>query len=98
MDTTKLSTKGQIVLPRSIRESRHWKPGTEFTVEQTFEGILLKPVNPFPPTTLEELDETLRRIRAAVKKRTGRTTPVTLEEMDAAITSEVLSRHARGRY
>jgi hypothetical protein len=86
------------VLPLSIRHSRALKPGTEFVVEDTPQGILLKPANPFPATTLEELEATLRKIRAAVAKRTGRTKPVTLAEMDAAITSEVLRRHARGRY
>jgi AbrB family looped-hinge helix DNA binding protein len=98
METTRLSTKGQIVLPRSIRDSRDLKPGTEFTVEETADGILLKPAPAFPRTTLEEVDAVLRKIRAAVKKRTGRTKPLTLAEMDAAIASEVLRRHARGRY
>ena len=34
METTRLSTKGQIVLPKTIRASRAWGPGTEFTVEE----------------------------------------------------------------
>jgi AbrB family looped-hinge helix DNA binding protein len=40
---TKLSTKGQVVLPKSIRAAHRWRPGTEFTVEEHSEGILLKP-------------------------------------------------------
>lgn len=40
---TKLSTKGQVVLPKSIRAAHRWRPGTEFTVEEHGEGILLKP-------------------------------------------------------
>jgi AbrB family looped-hinge helix DNA binding protein len=32
METTRLSTKGQIILPKGIRVSRAWGPGTEFTV------------------------------------------------------------------
>ena len=35
METTRLSTKGQIVLPKGIRAARAWEPGTEFTVEET---------------------------------------------------------------
>jgi len=31
METTRLSTKGQIVLPKDLRSSRAWGPGTEFT-------------------------------------------------------------------
>jgi AbrB family looped-hinge helix DNA binding protein len=42
METTRLSTKGQIILPKAIRDSRAWGPGTEFTVEETGEGILLR--------------------------------------------------------
>ena len=37
--TTKLSTKGQIVLPKEIRSSHSWGPGTEFTVEDTRDGM-----------------------------------------------------------
>ena len=33
METTKLSSKGQIVLPKSIRNARNLLPGTEFSVE-----------------------------------------------------------------
>jgi AbrB family looped-hinge helix DNA binding protein len=43
METTRLSTKGQIVLPKSLRTERAWEPGTEFTVEETCDGILLRP-------------------------------------------------------
>jgi AbrB family looped-hinge helix DNA binding protein len=41
--TTKLSTKGQIVLPKSLRASHRWKPGTEFIIQDRNEGVLLKP-------------------------------------------------------
>ncbi|MGH7916652.1 MAG: AbrB/MazE/SpoVT family DNA-binding domain-containing protein [Candidatus Binataceae bacterium] len=42
-ETTRLSTKGQVVLPKSLRASRRWRPGTEFIVQECEEGILLKP-------------------------------------------------------
>jgi AbrB family looped-hinge helix DNA binding protein len=41
--TTKLSTKGQVVLPKSLRAANHWKPGTEFVVQERHGGILLCP-------------------------------------------------------
>jgi AbrB family looped-hinge helix DNA binding protein len=41
--TTKLSTKGQVVLPKSLRVARRWKPGMEFIVQERDEGILLVP-------------------------------------------------------
>ena len=40
---TKLSTKGQVVLPKSLRAAHRWKPGTEFIVQERDGGILLIP-------------------------------------------------------
>ncbi len=88
METTKLSSKGQIILPKSVRDSQHWKPGTEFAVEAVKEGVLLRPLNPFPRTRLEDVSGYL--------KYHGR--PKTIEEMDEAIKKEVKRRRALGRY
>ncbi|MDQ6707008.1 MAG: AbrB/MazE/SpoVT family DNA-binding domain-containing protein [Acidobacteriota bacterium] len=55
METTRLSTKGQLILPKTIRASRSWGPGTEFTVEETSDGILLRPAGRFPGTNLDEV-------------------------------------------
>lgn len=85
---TRISSKGQVVLPQSIRESRKWQPGTELTVEETKDGVLLRPAKPFPPTTFQEVYGCLQY--------KGR--PKTLEEMEAAIAKGVRERHARGRY
>ncbi len=41
--TTKLSTKGQVVLPKSLRAAHGWKPGTEFVMQERDGGILLVP-------------------------------------------------------
>jgi len=54
MVTTTLSGKGQIVIPKSLRESRRWQPGTRFVVEEITSGILLKPSRTFPLTSLED--------------------------------------------
>jgi AbrB family looped-hinge helix DNA binding protein len=91
METTKLSSKGQVVLPLSIRRNQKWEPGTQLTVEETAHGVLLRPAKPFPPTTFDELIATLEK-----NKYKGK--PKTLEEMDAAIANEVRKRRARGRY
>ncbi len=40
---TKLSAKGQIPIPKAIRTARRWKPGMEFLIQETNDGILLKP-------------------------------------------------------
>src|SRR6476660_3763715 len=88
MEITRLSTKGQIVLPKSIRASRAWGPGTEFTVEETGDGILLRPAARFPDTDLDEVAGCLRSKRK----------PKTPAQMRAAIRREVIRRHDRGRY
>lgn len=88
MGTTRLSTKGQIILPKQIRVSRAWGPGTEFEVEETGDGVLLRPAANFPDTNLEEVAGCLRSGR---KSRTPART-------HAAIVREVMRRHGRGRY
>jgi AbrB family looped-hinge helix DNA binding protein len=88
LSTTRLSTKGQIILPKNIRTSRAWGPGTEFAVEETGDGILLRPAGLFPRT---ELDQVAGCLRSKHKS-------TTLAQMDAAIDREVIRRHDRGRY
>lgn len=53
METTLMSSKGQVIIPKAIRNSLHWRPGTRFAVEETQAGVLLKPLNVFPPTDLK---------------------------------------------
>lgn len=44
MASVKPSTKGQIVIPKEIREAKDWSPGTEFEVILTEAGVLLSTV------------------------------------------------------
>jgi AbrB family looped-hinge helix DNA binding protein len=44
MDTSKVSSKWQVVIPRHVREAEHIRVGTEVAFERTAEGILLRPV------------------------------------------------------
>ena len=75
--TTVVSTKGQVILPKAIRDQRKWPAGTRLVVEDTPQGVLLKPY-PFPPTTIEQV--------AGCLKWDGPT--ISIEEMDAAIVAE----------
>jgi AbrB family looped-hinge helix DNA binding protein len=88
METTRLSTKGQIILPKDIRVARAWGPGTEFEVEETGDGILLRPAAHFPDTNLEEVAGCLRSRRKSKSAA----------QMRAAIIREVMRRHGRSRY
>jgi len=60
METIKLSSKGQVVLPKAIRLARNLTTGTEFLVEDTPAGILLRPLKPFGATSVDEVFACLR--------------------------------------
>ncbi len=80
--TTTVSTKGQVILPKAIRDQRHWAPGTRLTVENTEDGVLLKPAPLFKPTRIEDVFGSLRYAGPAK----------TIDEMDAAIAREAKRR------
>jgi AbrB family looped-hinge helix DNA binding protein len=86
--TTTVSTEGQVILPKTIRQRKHWAPGTRLVVEDTPDGVLLKAAPVFALTRPEDVAGMLAY----------RGPPKTLEEMDAAITAEVKRRRARARY
>jgi AbrB family looped-hinge helix DNA binding protein len=83
--TTRVSTKGQVILPKAVRVKRNWSAGTELVVEDTPDGVLLKAAPIFPPTKFEDVAGILRRGSGA-----GRA--LTVEEMDEAIQAEARRR------
>jgi AbrB family looped-hinge helix DNA binding protein len=88
METTRLSSKGQVILPKSVRDQHHWTAGMDFSVEDTGDGVLLRPIRPSQPSRLEDVAGCLHRSGAAR----------TIEDMDAAIDAELRERRDRGRY
>ena len=52
METVKLSTKGQLVIPKEIRDAHHLAAGTEFAVSFVGDEIRLTPLPMFPRTTV----------------------------------------------
>jgi bifunctional DNA-binding transcriptional regulator/antitoxin component of YhaV-PrlF toxin-antitoxin module len=44
MLTTKLSSRGQLVIPKQLRDAHRWSTETEFIVQDRADGILLTPV------------------------------------------------------
>jgi AbrB family looped-hinge helix DNA binding protein len=75
MNTTTLSSKGQIIVPKQVRDAHNWQAGLTFIVIDTEDGLLFKPQRPFPPTTVDDV--------AGCLAYTG--TPKTVEEMDTAV-------------
>lgn len=88
METTKLSSKGQVVLPKSIRQNHQWTEGIEFIVEDLPEGVLLRPIKTTKFTTWDEL------VGCANYHGPAKS----LAEIEQAIAQGVKKRHVRGRY
>jgi AbrB family looped-hinge helix DNA binding protein len=63
--TTKLSSKGQVVIPEEIRQRLGLKEGTSFVVLGDRDVVILKTIT---PPALAEFDEFVRRARAAARK------------------------------
>lgn len=74
MAKTRLSSKGQVIIPKAVRDRQGWRPGVELEVEDRGDGVVLRRPKPFPPTTIEQVYGCL--------KYHGR--PATIREMDAA--------------
>lgn len=55
MTTTILSSKGQVIIPKPLRNALRWEAGQRLEVTDLDGGILLKPAQPFPVTTLAEV-------------------------------------------
>lgn len=87
--TTTVSTKGQVILPKAIREQLHWPAGTRLVVENTDGGVTLRPLTePFAATNAKDVFGSL--------PHGGK--PKSVEDMEAGIIAEVRTRHARDRY
>lgn len=80
--TTVVSTKGQVILPKVIRDQRQWPPGTRLTVEDTPDGVLLRSVAIFPSTAIDAVFGCLRHDGPALS----------IEDMNAAIDREAKRR------
>ena len=79
---TVVSTKGQVILPKTIRDRMRWSAGTKLIVEETADGVLLKARPIFPETTLDEVFGSMRYDGPALS----------LEDMDAAVMREAKRR------
>lgn len=75
MPVTTLSTKGQIIIPKEIRERHGWAPGLSLEVLEQGDSLVLRPASTLPATTVDDLLGCLPYAGP----------PRTLEEMDAGI-------------
>ncbi len=53
--TSRLSTKGQLIIPKQVRDRHGWRSGTELEIEDGDECVVLRLADAAPDTTLDEL-------------------------------------------
>jgi AbrB family looped-hinge helix DNA binding protein len=63
--TTKLSSKGQVVIPESIRKSLRLKEGDQFVVVGQGDSVIFKAIT---PPSLSQLDGLLAKVRTQARK------------------------------
>ena len=51
----KLSSKGQIVIPKAIRDSLHWNTGVELTLVASEDGVILQTRQKKPKQNISSL-------------------------------------------
>jgi AbrB family looped-hinge helix DNA binding protein len=85
--TTIVSTKGQVILPKPVRDQHRWDSGTRLIVESTGDAVVLKVASVFPPTRAQDVFGSLPR-------RGG---PKTIAEMKAGNDAATDQPHARDR-
>ena len=55
MNTTRVSSKGQVIIPKPLRAAHHWETGQELVVVDVGNGILLKSKIPFDETNISDV-------------------------------------------
>ncbi len=60
VSTTKMSSKGQVVIPENIRKSLRLKAGTQFIVVGDKDVVILKSIT---PPSIDEFDELIAKAR-----------------------------------
>jgi len=63
--TTRLSSKGQVVIPEEIRQRLGLQEGTQFVVIGEGDVVILKSI---APPSMKDFDDLVRRARSAARK------------------------------
>ena len=80
---TKLSSKGQVVIPKAYRQKLGWETGTDLEVHEEAGQLVLKPAKKAGETEKLPLSAAIGLLHRPKAKT------LTLEEMNAAIAEEV---------
>jgi AbrB family looped-hinge helix DNA binding protein len=82
---TRLSSKGQLIIPKEVRDRHGWVAGTELEVVDKGHAVELRPAPSFPRTRLEDV--------VGMLKYDG--PPLSIEDMDRAADEAVRERWER---
>ena len=82
---TKVSTKGQVILPKAIRDRRGWTAGAELIVEDRPEGVLLRAAPKAEATKVEDVFGRLGPVDRIIS----------IDEMNEAVLAEARRRWLR---
>lgn len=76
-DVTKMSSRGQVVIPQELREKMHLKEGSKFAVVGMRDTIILKKLE---PPKWDEFDKAISSLR-----RFGKEKGITKKDVDKAV-------------
>jgi AbrB family looped-hinge helix DNA binding protein len=76
---TILSAKGQVVIPKDVRDHLGLKPGQQLEVIETAGGVLLRPAYQKSGRSFEQITASIQKIMGKYKGP-----PLTIEEIDRA--------------
>jgi AbrB family looped-hinge helix DNA binding protein len=82
MAKTRLSSKGQVIIPKPVRDRHGWREGTVLEVDDSGDAVILRASRPFPHTAIED-------VRGCLAYRGPR---LSLEQMDEAVRAEARRR------
>ncbi len=82
---TRISTKGQIVLPKALRDRRGWRPGDELVVEERSDGVMLRREVKYAHSRMEDVFGSLGPSDQVVS----------IEEMNQGVLDEAARRWRR---
>jgi AbrB family looped-hinge helix DNA binding protein len=75
MATTRLSSKGQLIIPEEVRDRHGWRSGTELEVEDRGGVVVLRRKKPWPASRIEDVRGCARYAGP----------PVRVEDMEAGV-------------